>query len=325
MTSQAAQDVSDTDLQFLSDAVISLDLMADHQTVDVTKFRGPPVQRGPHSFEITESGITVWPRLQPLDRTTDYPAEKLSSGVPELDQLLEGGLDRGTMTFFSGPTGAGKTTISMQFVQEAASRGKRSLILSFEESRRTLLQRSETLNIPVSEMVEQGKIDIMEVRPREYSVNQLISNVRSAVEDAGVELVLIDGLQGFKQNVRGLGGEATEHLAALGRYLHDAGVTSLVTNEVHDITGEFRVTEDGLSNLADNIVFLRHVEYQGTMQKIIGVLKMRTSDFEDTLRRLDFTEYGISVGDPLEGLHGVLTGTPEFEGTDAELGANDGN
>jgi circadian clock protein KaiC len=317
MTSQAAADLSDTDLQFLTDAVIDLDQRSELRTVEITKFRGPSAHRGAHDYEITEAGVAVWPRLEVLDTEVDFPQEKLSSGVPELDQLLAGGLDRGTVTFFSGPTGAGKTTTSMQFVHAAAGRGERSLILSFEEAQRTLLQRSEALNMPIAEMVDQGTLDIVEVRPQEYTVNQLTNRIMDAVEADGVEIVLMDGIQGFKQNVRGHRGDPVTSLVEIGRNLRAKGVSTIVTNEVHDITGQFRVTEEGMSNLADNIVFLRHVEYQGTIEKVIGVLKMRTSNFEHSLRRLEFTEYGISVGDPLENLQGVLTGTPEWRDSDA--------
>jgi circadian clock protein KaiC len=140
MTSQAAADLSDTDLQFLTDAVINLERTSESQTVDITKFRGPSAKRGPHAYEITESGVDVWPRLEVPDVQLDFPQENISSGVPELDQLLDGGLDRGTVTFFSGPTGAGKTTTSLQFIQEAAGRGSQAIIFSFEESRRTLIR-----------------------------------------------------------------------------------------------------------------------------------------------------------------------------------------
>lgn len=312
MTSQAADDLSDTDLQFLTDAVINLERTSELRTVDITKFRGPAPQRGPHAYGITESGVDVWPRLEVPRTQIDFPQEKVSSGVPELDQLLDGGLDRGTVTFFSGPTGAGKTTTSMQFIQEAAGRGTQSIIFSFEESRRTLLQRAEALNMPIAEMIEQDVLDIVEAQPQEYTVNELTNKVQKAVEDDGVEVVLIDGAQGFKQSLRGHSEKPMTNLIEIGRYLRQMGVTTIVTNEVHDITGQFRATEEQMSNLADNIVFIRHVESRGRLEKVIGVLKMRTGDFERTLRRLEFTEYGISVGDPLENLQGVLTGTPEW-------------
>ncbi|WP_435101887.1 ATPase domain-containing protein [Halarchaeum sp. P4] len=317
MASQSAPDSPDTDLQFMTDAIINLERRRDTLTIDVPKFRGPSPKRGPHTYEVTTDGVEVWPRLHPDVPAVEFPDERVSSGVPELDKLLHGGLQRGTVTFFSGPTGAGKTTTSMQFVKEAAGRGNYSVIFSFEESKRTMVRRSKALNIGLEEMLERDRLDIVEVRPGEYTADQLTSMIRDAVTEDDAEIVLLDGFQGFKQNLRGFDDDRgpVDYLVSIGRYLREQGVTTLVTNEVHDITGQFRVTEEATSNLADNIVFLRYLEYNGSMEKVVGVLKMRTSDFEDSIRRIDFTEYGVTVGDPLEGLTGILTGTPRFEGS----------
>lgn len=90
-------------------------------------------------------------------------------------------------------------------------------------------------------------------------------------------------------------------------------VTGLITNEVNQITGAFRATEQNVSHLADAIIILRHVEYKGELRKVIGVLKMRASDFERGLRLLEITEHGLTVGEPLSNLRGILTGTPDWE------------
>jgi circadian clock protein KaiC len=312
LTSQAAPTQPDDDLQFLTDAVITLDTDVEGRSLHVSKFRGSSFQRGHHSYEITDAGVTVWPRLQPTPRETEFVPETLSSGVPELDQLLEGGIETGTVTFFSGPTGAGKTTTGLHFMKEAAARGINSVLYSFEESTDTILARSDAINVPVREMVERDELSIVEMLPDQYTTDEFTDMVRTAVEDDDVELVMIDGIQGFKTNLRALGTDPSKTIVRLGRYLRSRGVSTIVTNEVHNVTGEFRATEEHTSNLADNIVFLRHVEYQGEMRKVIGVLKMRTSDFERTLRELEITEHGLKVGDPLPEMRGILTGTPEL-------------
>jgi circadian clock protein KaiC len=58
------------------------------------------------------------------------------------------------------------------------------------------------------------------------------------------------------------------------------------------------------------VIFLRYIEVCGEMQKAIGVLKKRSGNFEKILRRLQITRYGLKVGAPLTGLHGILSGTP---------------
>lgn len=78
------------------------------------------------------------------------------------------------------------------------------------------------------------------------------------------------------------------------------------------LADDFTATQENISYLADNIVFLRHVEIQGEMRKAIGVLEKRTSDYERTLREFEITKHGVTVAEPLTRMRGVLSGTPEF-------------
>jgi circadian clock protein KaiC len=319
LTSQVSETTFDDDLQFLSDTVITLEKTPQLRRIHVSKCRGSSFQRGVHSFEIGDHGVEVWPNLAPEPTDSERPNETISSGVPELDTLLRGGLEHGTVTFVSGPTGVGKTTMGLQFLKEAASQGKRSVIYLFEESKETLLHRAQAVNIPVEGSIDRGDLSVVEIPPEEYTVGQFGDTIRTAVEDANAEVILIDGVRGFQANLRGCDSDSTRNLLRIGRYLRYNDVTSIFTNEVHAITGDFRVTEAGLSNLADNILVLRHVEYKGEMRKVVGALKMRTSDFEHTLRELEITEYGISVGEPLTHLRGILTGTPDWESEESQL------
>ncbi len=315
LTSQAADTIPDEDLQFLTDAVINLELHSDYRTVRVSKFRGSSSLSGSHAYTIGDSGVTVWPKLQAdLEPVEGREYEKLSSGVPELDDLLNGGLTEGTVSFISGPTGAGKTTTGMQFLKEAASSGKRAVLYEFEEATDTLLQRAEAINLSVKSLAEQGGLSIVEIRPGAYTADQFANEVRSAVED-GVEMVMIDGTTGFRQNLRGLDADPEKDLLRIGRYLRSQGITTIIPHEVHSVTGSFKVTEGGTSHLADTILFIRHVEYQGELRKVIGTLKMRTSNFERSLRELEITESGLKVGEPLPQLRGILTGTPDWDDT----------
>jgi circadian clock protein KaiC len=312
LTSQAAESMPDDDLQFLVDAVINLGEESDRRTLHVSKFRGSSVRSGHHTLQITDAGMQVWPRLNPNRHERERTSTKLSSGVPELDSLLSGGLTTGTMTFLSGPTGVGKTTTGLQFMKEAAGRGQRSVLYSFEEDRQTLFERAEAVNIPVKDLIDRGTLKVEVIGPEELTIDEFTSQIRSEVEDNDAEIVMIDGTSGFEQSLRGVGTDPMQHLVKIGRYLRNMGVTGIVTNEVHEITGEFRATDQGMSHLADSIVVLRHVEYKGSLRKVIGVLKMRTSDYENQLRELEITEYGLRVGEPLPELRGILTGTPAW-------------
>jgi len=321
LTSQAGGSVTDDDLQFLVDAVVSLEVTSESRSVSVSKFRGSSFRRGNHFYDISDEGLTVWPTLAPGEQKREVEPGTLSSGVAELDELLYGGLDQGTVTILSGPTGVGKTTTGLQFLAQAALEGKKSVLFQFEEAERTIRKRADAIGLPLQSALDSGAMSIVEIAPEEYTVGEFEHLVREAVND-GTEVVMIDGSQGFQENLRGID-DTTSALLRIGRFLRAAGVSTILVNEVHNITGEFHATEERTSNLADNIIFLRHLEYRGEMRKVIGTLKMRTSNFERSLRELEITADGIHVGEPLPQLRGILTGTPEWDDDDAGRQDND--
>jgi circadian clock protein KaiC len=309
-TSEGSEEAPDNDLQFMSDGVIHLTFACEERSLRVSKFRGSDFRSGDHSMRLTHTGMEVFPHLIPEVYGQEFALEVLSSGVPELDELLHGGFERSTITIISGPSGVGKSTLGLQFMKEAAGRGERSVIYAFEERQETLLHRCQGINIPVYAMMERGTLSVVQIEPLHYTPDEFANLVRYEVEQQKARIVMIDSISGYRLSVRG--NELVSHLHALCKYLQNMGVAVLLINEVETITGDFRPTEIGISYMADNLVFLRYLEMQGELRKAIGVLKKRMSDFERTLREFEITRYGIKVGKPLTNLRGILKGTPEW-------------
>ncbi|HET8911368.1 MAG TPA: ATPase domain-containing protein [Ktedonobacteraceae bacterium] len=309
-TSEGSVSVPDDDLQFMSDGVIHLNFRPEGRTLSVSKFRGSDFHSGDHTMRLTDHGMFVFPRLLPQQHAQKFIKEVIASGVPELDELLHGGLERGTISILSGPTGVGKTTLGLQFMKEAAGRGERSVVYTFEELQETLMQRCESLNIPVRAMVERGTLSVVQIEPLHFTPDEFARMVRTEVEQQHASIVMIDSISGYSVSLRGE--EVSVHLHALCKYLQNMGVAVLLINEVHSIAGELQVSELAISYLADNIVFLRYLELRGEIRKVIGVLKKRLSNFERTLREIEMSRYGIKVGRPLTNLQGILSGRISF-------------
>lgn len=310
VTSEGTQEIPDDDLQFMSDGIIHLDFSAEGRTITVSKFRGSSFRSGAHSMSLSEHGMAVFPRLVPSKQRIEQVLEPLSSGVPELDEMLHGGIDRGTSTIISGPTGVGKTTFGMQFIKEAAGRGDSSVVYTFEEGVNSLLRRCSAISIPARAMVERGTLLVEHVEPLRYSPDEFATMVREEVLSNSRRIVMIDSLSGYRLSMQGR--DLISHVHALTVYLKSLGVTVILINEVEAITGEFRATDDKVSYLADSVIFMRYLELGGELRKAIGVLKKRSGDFEKTLRKLEITRYGLKVGRPLSELRGILSGSPEF-------------
>ncbi|HEX2191526.1 MAG TPA: ATPase domain-containing protein [Longimicrobiaceae bacterium] len=316
MSSEPTASVPDDDLRFMSDGILELDVSPDHgtlrRTLSVTKLRGSDFEGGRHSLRLTGRGMSVYPSLVPGSHEREFTPELVPSGLPELDEMLGGGIERGTITILSGPSGVGKTTLGMQFMKEAAGRGERSVVYAFEEQADTLLHRCDAVGIPVREMIRAGSLSVVPVEPLRFSPAEFALLVRREVEERGARIVMIDGIAGYRLTLAG--DDLVPQLHALGRYLKNMGVTAIFINEMEGITGDFRATGLGVSFLCDNLVFLRYLEIDGELRKAIGVLKKRLGDFGRTLREIEITGGGVRVGAPLKGLRGVLTGTPEWVG-----------
>jgi circadian clock protein KaiC len=311
-TAQDARNQPTEELEFVADGTIRLESAPYGSTVQVPKFRGSRIKGGDHAYRITDDGMVVFPALAPSDHRSPFTAEPISSGVAEVDALLNGGIERGTVSVISGPTGVGKTTLGTQFMNAAADRGERSIVYLFEESKSTFLSRSEAIGIPVERMIDRGTLELREMNALELSPQEFARIVREDVEKNDTQMVMLDGIAGYRLTLHGETDMVLKRLHALGRYLKNMGVTTLLIDETDSLTGPFAATQENISYLADNIVFLRHVELRGELRKAIGVLKKRTGDFERTLREFEITADGIVVGESLTGMQGILTGTPDL-------------
>jgi len=313
-TSEGSADEPDDDLQYMSDGILQLERANQRRYVEIAKFRASSFFAGQHALILTGEGMQVFPRILPEANKAIIGDVIVASGIPELDKLLHGGLERGTITIISGPSGVGKTTLGLQFMKEAAGRGEHSLIYTFEEGVETITRRAENVHIPVKAMLTRGTLAITAVEPLHFTPDEFAHRVRSDAQQMDAEIIMIDSVSGYSVALQGE--DLVTHLHSLCKYLQNRGITVILINEVQDIVGHFQVTDVGISYMADTIIFLRYIELRGQLRRAIGVLKKRLSDFEKTLREYRITTYGIRVGKPLSELRGILTGFPQW-GKDA--------
>ncbi|MGM0410671.1 MAG: ATPase domain-containing protein, partial [Bacillota bacterium] len=320
LTSEVGQKNADDDLQFMVDGIISIEYNSPIHSLEIIKYRGSSFNKGKHTLKFKDKGIEIYPKLEVSDYKENYSVEQLSSGVAEINKLLHGGIEKGTSTIITGPSGVGKTTLGTQYIKESAENGLKSIIYSFEESYRTLTKRSKSVNIPLDKIEEENDLIIKRVNPLEYTPEEFSYEVRKDVEVNNASIVLLDSITGYFLSFRNFNDDYSmvRGLHALCEFLKSKGVTVLMINEMKNITGDFQATDSNTSYLADNIIFLRYIEVNGRLEKAIGVLKKRMSDFENTMRKFKITNEGIKVGKPLTEMRGILSGNPEIMGTNLE-------
>ena len=286
---------------------------SDRRRLRVLKHRGRRFRGGYHDYLIGTGGLRVFPRLIASEHRQDLSDDKLSSGIRALDELLGGGIQRGTSTLVVGAAGTGKSTLASQFVTAAAERGDRCAMFIFDESRKTLLTRAQGLGIQLQKSVEAGLVSIRQVDPSELTPGELAHTIRMEVEEQHASIVVIDSLNGY---LNAMPGEKylTIHLHELLMYLGDKGVATLLIGAHQGMIGTQMVTPVDASYLADAVILMRYFESRGEVRQAISVMKKRGGDHERTIRDFCLEKGGIHVGPPLRDFRGVLTGVPVEQG-----------
>jgi circadian clock protein KaiC len=307
----------DFQLQSLTHGVLSLEQLApgfgaQRRRLRVQKVRGIPFRDGYHDYMITTGGLRVFPRLVAADHPRSCEPAVLSSGLPQLDAVMGGSLDRGTSVMLLGPSGVGKSTLVAQYVSAAAKAGDRVAIYTFDESPATWTGRAERLGLELTRYVEEGRIAIRQVDPAELSPGEFAFGVRREVE-GGTRMVVIDSLNGFQHSMpdeRFL----VLHLHEMVSYLNQQGVVTFMVMAQSGILGEVLQAPVDLSYLADTVVLLRYFEAFGEVRKALSLVKRRTGTHESTIRELRITERGLQIGQEIKEFQGVLTGRLQYTG-----------
>ncbi len=323
---------ADGHLQSLAHGVVTMEKLvplygAQRRRLRIAKLRGVDFRGGYHDFVIERGGVVIFPRLVASEHRQDFERGVASSGMPELDAMLGGGLDRGTSALLLGPPGTGKSALATQWASAAAGRGEKVFVYAFDESVATIEARSRSLGIDLPAHEKAGRIVVRQVDPAEVPPGQLTHQIRQAVENEGVRMVIIDSLNGYLQAMPDESFLVLQ-LHELLTYLGRQGVVSILVVAQNGLVGASMVSPTDVTYLADTVLLLRHFEAAGTLRKAVSVLKKRTGKHESAIRELRLSDQGITAGEPLTKFRGVLTGVPTYEGSSDALlagGSRGGN
>jgi len=276
--------------------------------LNVQKIRGVKYREGNHDLIIQKGGLIIFPRLVASEHHGKFKRESLACGIKELDDLLGGGLDRGTSTMFMGPPGTGKSTLAIKFAISAAERGEKACFYVFDETKATMRARARQLAMDMDPHIRAGLIHINQVDPAEISPGELVYRIRRAVKEDGARIIVIDSINGYLNAMpkeRSLNMQLHELLA----YLNQQGVITVMVLAQQALLGTMQTPLD-LTYLADTVVLLRYFEVRGAVKQALSVVKKRSGNHERTIREIKVDKGGITVGPPLSKMQGVLTGVP---------------
>lgn len=284
--------------------------------LEVIKFRGSNSLPGRHTFLINERGVSVYPRWEAVYRKTPMvvpdSSVRLGFGIPGVDAMCHGGIVAYSTTLMLGSPGCGKTLLGLHFLAEGAARGERGLYFGFAETAGTLLRKTRSVGLDLDTYVERGLVR-MEVRaPVETLPDAMVQELMDHVAEREYRRVFIDGLEPFAKEA--IDPErTTRFVSALLNALRDRHITTIVTEQTNTLFGpDLHSPIKGAEAIFDNLVFLRFVELNGRLRRLLSLLKMRDSDNDPFLREFVISGQGLRVREAYASLEGMLTGLPHY-------------
>ena len=306
---ESTPETTHDDFESLCDGVVNLYLDDHERRIAVPKHRGLGQINGTHGLEIHDHGMEVYPQIIPKHDNRKFNAELISTGHSALDDLLGGGIERGTVSFISGPTGIGKSVTGAQILSGIAERGGTALGYLFEESIDQFVHRSEALGLPISEFQAAGSLQLTETEPLVRSAEEFGQHVLQQVSEYEPDAVFIDGLSGYKISIQGGNQRLVRRIHGLTRVLKNRGVAVIINDEADRLTGIPKATSTNTNYIADNILFLTYVEVDGELDRAMGVIKKRLGEFDNRFHRFSIVSgEGLVLEGPFDTVRGIMQG-----------------
>jgi circadian clock protein KaiC len=305
--------------EYVSDCVILLDHRIKDQIsarrLRIVKYRGTKHGADEYPFLIDERGMSILP-LTSLQLQHTVSNERISSGVPDLDEMLEGkGYFRGSSVLITGTAGSGKTTLAASFVDAACRRGERCLYIDFEESRDQVARNMSSIGLDLDQWFKKGFLAHEAWRPTQFGIEMHLLRIHKLIEKVKPQCVVIDPITNLMN-----GSSDKEVYSMLMRLLDFLKVSGITAVFVSLTSGgdNMEQTTVGISSLTDTWILLRDLELNGERNRCIYVLKSRGMAHSNQLREFVLTGQGIKLLPVYIGPGGVLTGSSRITQESAE-------
>ena len=282
--------------EYVSDCVILL----DHRVIDqvstrrlrIVKYRGTTHGTNEYPFLIDEAGFSVLP-LSGLQLDHAVSDERVSSGIPGLDEMLDGkGYYRGSSILVSGTAGTGKTSVATHFAHETARRGERCLYLAFEESPQQLIRNMRSIGVDLEPFVKKGLLRIHSSRPTLHGLEMHLVQIHKMVAEFEPAAVVVDPVSNFIDSSSAIDAQAM--LMRLIDFLKGKQITALLT---HLTSGgrAAEATDIGVSSIIDTWLLVRDVETGDERTRGLYVLKSRGMPHSKQIREFVITSRGVQL------------------------------
>jgi circadian clock protein KaiC len=227
--------------------------------------------------------------------TTVEPEIRLKTGIPGLDPLIQGGLQKGDFILLLGDLGTGKTIFSSQFVYNSAKLfDEKAVFATFEEDTKSLKRNLLRFGMDFDALEKEGKIKVLDLEALEgRGMGSNIESLLKALDDLGARRLVVDSLTAFMSGTE----EKFDYsflMHLVYKTLKREGVTTLMT--VSRPQG-VPIAEAGVEEfVADGIFELRnYISRDVEIKTQFIIRKLRGTEHSRKFHSVLFTPHGVEI------------------------------
>ncbi|HEY6467093.1 MAG TPA: ATPase domain-containing protein, partial [Candidatus Acidoferrales bacterium] len=258
---------------------------------------------GRHTFRVVDGqGLQVYRRVQaprkpPRDQAAAFDLKtRVSTGVPGLDKLVNGGYFLGSTTVMAGISGVGKSVMGLQYLAEGARRGERGLMFSLDEQVPQILRNAATIGLDLQSDIDRGLLHLEYDAPQEIEVDVHFHHVEKLVEKFKPKRVLIDSLSTYASNLGTQGRVFRDFFHALVALMKEHQIAAVYNHENPEMLGMASMMGGfPLSSLVDNIILMNWIELGDAFRLGMTVAKMRANPVNRTTHECEIDGKGMHV------------------------------
>ena len=258
---------------------------ATTRSIEIVKSRGHDFQMGRHTFRMVDGqGIQVYRRVQAPRRTSrDRAASvdtvtRVTTGVPGLDPIVNGGYFLGSTTVVAGISGVGKSVMALQYIAEGGRLGERSLMLTLDEQVPQVMRNAKTIGIDFQPEIDRGLVRLEYDPPQEIEVDQHFHRIERIVREFEPRRVIIDSLSTYGSNMGTRGRVFRDFFHALVALMKEHQIAAVYNHENPEMLGMSSMMGTfAMSSLVDNIILMNWVETGDAFRLGLTVAKMRAN------------------------------------------------
>ncbi|GAA0526557.1 KaiC domain protein, AF_0351 family [Halorubrum aquaticum] len=227
----------------------------------------------------------------------DSDIDRTDIGIAGLDEMILGGVpSRSLLTVIGGP-GTGKTTFSLQFLNEALESDERGVYITLEQSRESILSTAEEKGWPFHEYAEEGRLAVVSLDPIEManSLASIRNDLTRLIADFGADRLVLDSVS-LLEMMYDHPAKRRSEVFGFTRLLKEAGVTTLLTSEASDET-PYASRYGLVEYLTDGVFVLQYVrgsDFRET-RLAVEIQKIRDANHSRETKPYEITNAGISV------------------------------